>query len=63
MRLSPLGTLATFWPFVPALDMDDECGTVGGMTGRGNLPVPLCPLQIKHDLTWVQTQATAVVSQ
>jgi hypothetical protein len=34
---------------------DDECGAVGGMTGRGNrstqrkpAPVPLCPPQIKR---------------
>jgi hypothetical protein len=46
----------------------DECGTVGGMRiGRGNrstcrkpAPVPLCPPQITHDLTWALTQAGAV---
>jgi hypothetical protein len=44
----------------------DECGVVGGMLGRGNhcvwrkpSTVPLCPLQIPHDLTW----ATMVGSQ
>jgi hypothetical protein len=39
--------------------IDDECGAVGGMRiGRGNrstrrkpTPVPVCPLQIPHDLT------------
>jgi hypothetical protein len=63
MRLSPLGTSATIWPIVPALDNedddDDECGAVGGMRiGRGNhstrrkpAPVPLCPPQIPRDLT------------
>jgi hypothetical protein len=55
VRLSPLGTLATNWPIVPALndddyDDDDECGVVGGIKiGRGNrstwikpAPVPFC---------------------
>jgi hypothetical protein len=40
--------------------IDDECGVVGGMRiGRGNrstrrkpAPVPLCPPQMPHDLTW-----------
>jgi hypothetical protein len=44
---------------------DDECGAVGGMTiGKGNRstwgksePVPLCPPQTPHDLTWDGTQA------
>jgi hypothetical protein len=38
--------------------------------GRGNrstrrkpAPVPLCPPQIPHDLTWDRTQAAAVGSQ
>jgi hypothetical protein len=42
---------------------DDECGTGGGIRiGRGNrstrrkpAPVPLCPPQIPHDLTWART--------
>jgi hypothetical protein len=45
--------------------IDDECGAVGGIIGRGNrstrrkpAPVPLCPLQIPHDLTRVRTRAT-----
>jgi hypothetical protein len=40
MRLSPLDTLATNWPILPApMIDDDECGAVGGMrTGTGNLP-------------------------
>lgn len=35
---SPLGTLATNWPIVPVLVLDDdECGAVTGMRiGRGN---------------------------
>jgi hypothetical protein len=48
--------------------IDDECGAVSGRRiGRGNrssrgtpAPVPLCPPQIPHDLTWVQTGAAAV---
>jgi hypothetical protein len=72
VRLSPLCTTsATNWPIVPAPDEDDdddECGAVGGMRiGRGNritwrktVPVPHCPSQIPHDLTWARTQAVAV---
>jgi hypothetical protein len=37
---------------------DDECGEIGGMISRGNRrtwrkpdPLPLCSLQILHDLT------------
>jgi hypothetical protein len=39
--------------------IDDECGAVGGMrTGRGDrsTPVPLCPPQIPHDLTWAMVR-------
>jgi hypothetical protein len=63
------------WPltgllYKPWMIDDDECGTVGGMRiGRGNqcternpTPVPLCPPQMPHDLTWAQTQAAAVGS-
>jgi hypothetical protein len=35
VKLSPLGTSATAWPIPPVSD-DDECGAVGGITGRGN---------------------------
>jgi hypothetical protein len=50
---------------------DGECGAVGGMRlGRGNrstrrkpAPVPLCPLQIRHDLTWARIRAAAVGNQ
>jgi hypothetical protein len=48
---------------------DDECGAVGGMSGRGNrstrrkpAPVPLCPPQIRHDLMRTRTRAAAVGS-
>jgi hypothetical protein len=73
VRLCPLGTSATVWSVVPAPDDidDDECGTVGGMKiGRGNrstqrkpAPVPLCPPQISHDLTWAQTRAAAAMAR
>jgi hypothetical protein len=51
-------------------DDDDECGAIGGMRiGRGNQssrrklnPVPLCPPQIPHDLTWARTRAAVVGS-
>jgi hypothetical protein len=54
----------------PQMMHDDERGAVGGMRiGRGNgstqrkpAPVPLCPSQIPHDLTWAQTWATTVGS-
>jgi hypothetical protein len=46
----------------------DDCGTVGGTnewqgnwsTRRKPAPVPLCPLQIPHDLTWDWTWAATV---
>jgi hypothetical protein len=51
--------------------IDDECGAVGGMrigrknrsTRRKPAPVPLCPPQIPHDLTWDRTLAAAVGSR
>jgi hypothetical protein len=51
--------------------MIDGYGAIGGIRiDRGNrstrrkpAPVPLCPLQIPHDLTWVRTRAAAVGSQ
>jgi hypothetical protein len=57
------------WTIVPA--PDDDYGAVGGMRiGRGNqstrrkpAPVPLCPPQIPHGLTWDRTRAAAVGSQ
>jgi hypothetical protein len=52
-------------------DDDDECGAVGGMIiGSGNrstcrkpAPVPLCPPQMPHDLTWDRNRAAAVGSR
>jgi hypothetical protein len=57
--------------YQPRMIDDDECGAVGGIRiGRGNrntrrepAPVPLCPPQIPHDLTWVQAQAAVVWSR
>jgi hypothetical protein len=66
-RLSPLGTSATVWPIIAALD-DGECGAVHGMIGRGNrsvhrksFPVPFCPPQIP--LAWAATWVTTVGRQ
>jgi hypothetical protein len=62
-----------YWPIVPAPDDDDddECGAFGGMrigrrhrsTWRKSVPVPHCPPQIPHYLTWTRTWAAAVGSQ
>jgi hypothetical protein len=57
--------------YQPRMVDDDECGAVCGMRiGRGNrstrrkpAPVPLCPSQIPHDLTWAWTRAAAVGSR
>jgi hypothetical protein len=71
VRLSQLRTLATNWPIVAAPDDDDECGAVSRMrigrgirsTRRKPVPVPLCPPQIPHDLTWDSTRASAAGSR
>jgi hypothetical protein len=71
MRLSPLGTSATNWPIYQPWMIDDECGAADGMRiGRGSrstrrtpAPMPLCPPQIPHDLTWARTRATVVGSR
>jgi hypothetical protein len=71
VRLSPLGTSATVGLLYQPRMIDDDYGAVGGMRiGRGNrstckkpAPVPLCPPQIPHDLTWDRTRAAAVGSQ
>jgi hypothetical protein len=48
----------------------DECGAVGGMSGKGNestwrkpVPLPLCPPQTPYDLTWDRSRAAAVGSR
>jgi hypothetical protein len=70
--VSPLGTSATVGLlYQPRMIYDDDYGAVGGMRiGRGNrstrrkpAPVPLCPPQVPHDLTWDRTRAAAVGSQ
>jgi hypothetical protein len=51
--------------------IDDECGTVGGIRiGRGNrssrrkpAPMPLCPPQIPHNMTWARTRAAVLGSR
>jgi hypothetical protein len=72
VRLSPLGTSATVGLlYQPRMIDDDYYGAVGGMRiGRGNrstrrkpAPVPLCPPQIPHELTWDRTRAATVGSQ
>jgi hypothetical protein len=71
VRQSPLGTSATVVLLYQPQMIDDGCGAVGGMRiGRGNrstrrkpAPVPLCPPQIPHDMTWVRTRAVAVGSR
>jgi hypothetical protein len=69
VRLSPTGTAATVGLLYQSRMIDDY-GAVGGIRiGRGNrstrrkpAPVPLCPPQILHDLTWNRTRAAAVGS-
>jgi hypothetical protein len=71
VRLSPLGTSTTVGLLYQPRMIDDDNGVVGGMRiGRGNrstrrkpAPVPLCPPQIPHDLTWDRTRAAAVGSR
>jgi hypothetical protein len=72
VRLSPLGIVATTGIlYLPWVIDDGDCGAVGGMKiGYGNrstrtkpAPVPLCPPQIPHDLSWARTRAAAVGSQ
>jgi hypothetical protein len=57
--------------YQPRMIDEDDCGAVGVMIiGTGNrstrrkpAPVSLCPSQIRHDLTWVRTRATAMGSR
>jgi hypothetical protein len=65
VRQSPLGTSATIWPIVPALDEDErcECRTVGQKgvkrnwsTLREPSAVPLLPPQI----TWFDPRLNPV---
>jgi hypothetical protein len=68
--MGPLGTSATEWPIVPALD-DYDNGEFGGMkigrenrsTRRKPAPALLCPPQIPLDQTRARTRTAAVGSQ
>jgi hypothetical protein len=59
---------AIILPIIPA--PDDECGAVSGLKpGMGNrssqrkfAPVPLCPPQMPHHLTWARIWVIAVGS-
>jgi hypothetical protein len=70
--MSPLCTVATIaLLYQPQMTDDGDCGAIGGVkivrgnrsTQRKPASVPLCPPQIPHGLTRVQTRATAVGSQ
>jgi hypothetical protein len=58
-------------PFYQPRMIDDECGAVSGMRiGRGNrstrrkpAPMPLCPPQIPHCLTWARNRASVFGSR
>jgi hypothetical protein len=58
-------TAAISWLIIPALDDGDDCGVISGTnewlgnrnTGRKPSPVPLCPPQIPHELTWDRTRS------
>jgi hypothetical protein len=72
VRLSPLATAATTGLlYQPQMIDDGECVAIGGMKiSRGNrstrrkpAPMPLCPPQIPHDLTWAGSRAAAVGSR
>jgi hypothetical protein len=62
--------LAYKWFIVPMLD-DERNGAFDWVRiGRGNhsnlrkgIPIPLCPQQIPHELTWYCTWVTVVRSQ
>jgi hypothetical protein len=67
VRMSQLGTAATVWPAVPAID-DDYCGAIGGIqirrgnqtTRRKPAKVPLCQPQIPRGLTRARNRVAAV---
>jgi hypothetical protein len=42
VRLNPLGISVTIWPIVPAMDDDDECVAVVGMSGKENRSSQYC---------------------
>jgi hypothetical protein len=56
--------------YQPWMMYGDECGTIGGMLGRGNrstlrkpAAMPFWSPQIPHDLTQARTRVTAVGSR
>jgi hypothetical protein len=62
--------LATIWPIVPVPSDDHGCGPASGIRidmGKREYsepaPVPLCPSQTPHQLTWVRIRATSVDSR
>jgi hypothetical protein len=70
VTLNPLGTSATNWPIVPAQDDKwmwssrwKENWQEKPKYSENTYPVPLCPPQIPHDLTWDWTLAAAVGSR
>jgi hypothetical protein len=64
VRLSPLGTSATNWPIVAALDDRWWVWSRGNRsTRRKPAPVPLCQPQIPHDLTRARTRTAVVGSR
>jgi hypothetical protein len=71
VRLGPLCTAATTALLYQPQMIDDDCAAIVGMmiggrnrsTWRKPAPVPLCPPQTPHDLTWARTWAAAVGSQ
>jgi hypothetical protein len=64
VRLSPLGTSATVGLlYQPQMMMIMEKSVEWGLAGETEVPVPLCPPQIPHDLTWDRTRAASVGSQ
>jgi hypothetical protein len=71
VRLSPLRTSATKWPIVPAPDDRwwlwsnrwNENWQGKPKYSEKTCPMPLCPPQIPHDVTWARTWAAIVGSR
>jgi hypothetical protein len=71
VRLSPLGTSATVGLLYQPRMIHHDYAAVGkirigrgnGSTRRKSVPVPLCPPEIPHNLTWDWTRTAAVGSQ
>jgi hypothetical protein len=61
--MGTLGTSASSWPIVPAPGEYEDREFGGMKIDRGNrstrrkpVPLPLCPPQIPHDLTGLETR-------